>query len=497
MMPASPLATMSPGVHGTYSAYGYQAVRSATAGGLTFAGGSGERHMQYDRLRLLDQSRQFYRDNGIYRGMIERAVDYIVGGTGFSLRCKSKAKRYRQGSEALLKRFWRRPDVTGRLSGVQCERMICREMLVAGDTGAVKTSDWRVQLIEAEQIAGRRPYRADGQVCDRRGRAIAYWVCGYGARGALNYRGARKIIPRDFIFVVDPDRPSSRRGVPPAQSSFPMLHRINDVCDSEAIAWQLLARLAVGVYREEATGRAFGESTADEDATGDELALRIQELGYALVFHGRPGEEIKPIERNIPGKDFSASLTMFLRLLGLPLGLPLEITLLDWTKSNYSQSRAVLEQAYQRFLFLQNLVSGFLSEVYRWQLRGWIGSGKLPDRRDWDAHEWIMPSFPWLDRLKEAQAYGEQLDRGMITLGQVCKSLRTDRDDVVAAREIEIREAIERAQKVKADTGQAVPWEYFAGLKPGSGAAAAGPTPDDDPPAGEAAADDEEADDEA
>jgi len=468
----SPLALTAPGVHGTYSHAGYQAVRSAGMSGLSFSGGGGERHQRYDRLKLIDQSRDFYRNNGIYRGMLERAVDYIVGGTGFSLRAKSRSKRFNQGAEKLWKRLWRLPDVAGRLSGVQVERMVCREMLMCGDVGAIKTANWRVQLIEAEQIAGHRPYREDGQVCDAVGRAVAYWVCGYGKYGALDYRRARKILPRDFIFAVDPDRPSSRRGVPPAQSSFPMLHRINDVCDSEAIAWQLLARLAVSIHREEADTLAHAGSRADEDADGTEMATRVQELGYALIFHGRPGEEVRGIERNIPGKDFSASLTMFLRLLGLPLGLPLEITLLDWTKSNYSQSRAVIEQAYQRFLFLQNLIGRFLTEVYRWQVRGWIGAGQLPDRADWDEHDWIVPAFPWLDRLKEAQAYGEQLDRGMTTLGQVCKSLRTDRDDVVAAREAEVREAIERAQKIEADTGQRVPWEYFAGLKPGATAAA-------------------------
>jgi capsid protein len=201
------------------------------------------------------------------------------------------------------------------------------------------------------------------------------------------------------------------------------------------------------------------------------MAARMTELDYALIFHANPGEEVKGIERNIPGRNFSESLLMFLRLLGLPLGLPLEIILLDWTKSNYSQSRAVLEQAFQTFLRWQMKLDQFvLTPLVAWKKRLWEQSGLLAERRDF-AFEWIKPTFPWLDQLKESQAYGEKLDRGMVTHSRVCKSLNTEREDVIDGREAEVRDAIDRAKKIKADTGVEVPWQIFAGLKAPTGAA--------------------------
>lgn len=463
----TPLVTMEPGTDLSYDQLGFQSVRTAAANRQFAVGGSGRRHMTYDRTLLIDQSRKLKRDNGIYGGMIERAVDYIVGAGGFSLRARTGAKGFNRKVEQLWKDYWKRPDVTLRLAGWQVERMICRELLTCGDVGTVKTTDeGRVQIIEAEQIVGKGRFHNDGMVCKQNGRATGYWVSGYGAGGQLDRKNARRIEPKNFIFVVDPDRPSSRRGFPPAQASFAMLHRINDVCDSEAIAWQLLARMALSIQQGEAERNAWNDSNPDPNAKGTETALRVQEIGYALMWHAPPGSEIKGIDRNIPGKDFTNSITMFLRLMGLPLGLPLEIILLDWTKSNYSQSRAVLEQAYQRFQAMQMLQATFLDDVYEWRVAQWIASGELSDRADATKHDWITQAFPWLDKLKEAQAYGLQVDRTFTTHGQVCKSLRRDRADVVAEHEAEVREAIEIAQKIENDTGQKVDWQMFAGHLP-------------------------------
>jgi capsid protein len=261
------------------------------------------------------------------------------------------------------------------------------------------------------------------------------------------------------------DRLSAIRGVPVCQSAFPMLHRINDVCDSEAIAWQLLARLALSVTRQEGPKHATAESVNDPNKSENALAARLTEMDYALIYHGNPGDEIRGIERNIPAQNFSESLRMFLRLLGLPLGLPLEFVLLDWTQSNYSQSRAVMEQAYQIFQDWQDMLEGFFfTPLLQWKLSHWLESGlvRTTNNVTW---EWIKPTFPWIDQVKEAEAYGKKLYRCLVSQTAVCKSLNTDRDDVVTLREREIEDAIERSARLEAKHGVIVPWQHFAGLE--------------------------------
>jgi capsid protein len=172
---------------------------------------------------------------------------------------------------------------------------------------------------------------------------------------------------------------------------------------------------------------------------------------------------------------------MFLRLLGLPIGCPLELVLLDWTQSNYSQSRAVLEQAYENFVGHQKMiVQKYYDPLFQWKLAAWKKSGLISPNAKIE-HSWIMPTFPWLDLLKEVKAWSEKVERGFATHSQVCKSLKTDREEVIEKRDAEVRDAIARAESIKADTGVEVPWQIFAGLKAPSKAAASKTEDPEDP----------------
>lgn len=463
---------------GQYTAFGYHSAGIMSKDGRSATPGSGDSHAIYDRLRLLDQAREFMRDNGIFSGMIERGVSYIVG-NGFGLQARTEDEAWNREAERYWREeFWQTPDIRGLQSGPGLEREICREMLVAGDVGAIKVKGGKLQVIEAEQVRGQTA-NDDGLVRAENGAIIGYWVSPYGPTGAVQTAKARKLSTEDFLFLTRPERPSMARAVPPCQSSFPMLHRIKDVCDSEAIAWQMLARIAIMINRSSAGTLAFQTSQPDDAKSDTEgnFASRVHELDQALIFHGELGEEIKGVERNIPGKDFTASLMMFIRLGGLPLGFPLEVILLDWTKSNYSQSRAVLEQFHTSFQCWQVLIEHFFHrKVYRWAIELALASHRLAPpagQADPFRHEWIKPTFPWIDQLKETEAYGAKLDRSFCTHSEVLRGLGRDREEVLTGIELEIRDAIARSKKIEAETGVKVPWEPFAGKK----AEAPAPTP--------------------
>jgi capsid protein len=487
--------TIVSGDFGTYTALGFRSARVANREGRAASGGAGDLHLQVSRKQLVDQSREFMRDNAIYKGLIERATSYIIGG-GFQLQVHDIGGDWHKAVEKQWRRFWRRPENRGILSGRGVQKMICRELLTCGDTLALKLKSKKLQLLESEQLVG-PGYLGDGIDKDANGTPTGFRIGTYTKYGNIK-QAAEAEKPENVIFITEPDRPSSTRGAPPSQAAFPMVHRLNDICDSEAIARQLLARIAMSVTREKGSELAFNESADDpgkpQPAAGD-VGMRIEQYDFALLFHGEPGDEIKGVERNIPGASFNEEVRIFLRLLGLPLGLPLEVILLDWTQTNYSQSRAVLEQAFQMFLGWQLLIEEFfLRPVFEWQLEVWRAAGTIPEPpKEFDVEtdlDWIKPTFPWIDQLKEIQAYGDEMDRCVITHSGVCKSRNADRDDVVAQREKEIRDAIDRAQKILKDTGEAVPWQLFAGVTlPGTAPKAAAP---DEAPAADTPAKDRE-----
>lgn len=471
------------GMRRVYGALGYRSARIAASEGRSYTAYAGETHDERDRTKLVNQSRDFMRNNAIYKGMIERMVSYIVG-NGFELQLTGAAEGTIKKVEGLWRSWFAKPEIRNLLSGAEVSRMECRELLVAGDIANLKTDKGVLQLFEAEQIDSTQTKKfPNGIQKDDFGRPVEFSLCPWGTHG-IDKTNAQLIAAENILFLTNPERPSSVRGVPACQSSFAMLHRINDVCDSEAIAWQLLSRMAVAITREQGPEQGFTESKEDpnkttEDLEGD-LATRLTELDYALIFHGKQGEGVAGIERNIPGMNFSESLRMFLRLLGLPIGCPLELVLLDWTKSNYSQSRAVLEQAFENFLFWQyKLRDFFYGPLFEWKLSHWQNqdNGGIGKNNKLSAN-WIMPTFPWIDQLKEVQAYAEKVERGFTTHSQTCKSLKLDPDEVLEQRESEVRSAIERAQRIEKDTGVLVPWQHFAGLKPPVAAPAKSDEPD-------------------
>lgn len=453
---------------GFYSAFGYQSATVPSYEGRSSPAGSGASHQLHHRTLLVNQARDFARNNGLFQGMIDRAVSYVVG-TGFNLQAKTGSRRWNGQAERAWKEFWRFPEIRGLTDGPGLEALICSELMIAGDVGVLKTNRKKLQVIESEQIVGKSPWN-EGIETDTAGVPVRYHLAKWGNSGRPVVGSARPVSPDEFLFLVRLDRASALRGVPPLQASFPMLHRIGDVCDSEAAAWQLLSRIAIAINKANAGLEAFNTSKDDPSlASEDEdgrASTRVTDLDTALIFHAEPGEEIKGIERNIPGQNFSQALTMFMRLLGLPLGLPLEIILLDWTKSNYSQSRAVLEQAYVTFLRWQKLLEAFFHRrVYEWFIDLAVADDTLQDRPDKYMHEWIMPTFPWIDQLAEATAHASKIDRSFCTHASVLRSLNKDRDEVIAQRDREIRSAIEVAKKITDDTGVAVPWQPFAGLQ--------------------------------
>ena len=463
------------GGRGTYTALGYHSATTATREGRYPVTGSGDMHLSYHREQRVAQAREFARDNGIFKGMIERAVSYVLG-DGFKLQAKSADPEWNRDAEALWSDWWKSPEARGVLTGPRLERMVARELFSVGESIGLMLSSGLVQIVEAEQMASSQ--YPDGIQKSTEGAPLSYWIAPYSDSGQVNKAAAKPKNPAFVLHLLDPERPSAHRAVPPCQSTFSMLHRINDVCDSEAAAFQLLARLAVSITRQNGPQIGRSESKQDPAKSSDkegDLATRISELDYALIFNGNLGDEVRGIEHNIPGQNFPDAVTMFLRLLGLPLGLPLEIILLDWTKSNFSQSRAVLEQAFQTFKGWQSLiVGGWHSRLYGWKVGQFMAEGSLALRDDSLAHDWIAPQFPWLDQLAEARASAEKVERGYATHAEICKQLGREREDIVKIRDEEIRDAIEKAQKILADTGTAVPWQLFAGVPlPGNGSAVA------------------------
>jgi len=482
-------------MRGEYDALGYRAAEVARASGETHMPASGDFHTRYDRIELLGASRAADRDNPLFNAVVNRLTDNVVGETGFSLQARVRTangrKLDRKTNEKIENELWPEfaedPEVRGLHDWTGIEQTVLRDLLVAGDMGAIKIKTGQLQLIESERINSARTKYVTRDVeqgieLNNVGRPVAYWV-GKAYEDFIIETASRRIKADNFIYIHGPGRRISQtRPVPPFVSSFPNIHRLNDILNAEAVAWQLLARFALKITKREADVEAYNLSEEDaaaayrNDTTMDPatLADRAVDTPEGTIFWGDASDNIEGIKHELPGANFTASVTSYLRLIGMQVGLPLELLLLDWSKTNFSSARAALEQAYVMLRRWQRcLVRQLHRPVYEWKVRQWINEGRLPDRPGMTSAEWIPHPFPFIDPEKDAKARGQLLDRGLSTYAANLRSTGQDKNTIQDQTEETIREAIMRAEKLKKETGVFVPWQHFAGYEIGKTAQAA------------------------
>lgn len=466
-------ARVTPLLPGQYSTLGYRSATLERSSGRPMAkAGSADSHLRYDQALLGQMADAFDRDNAIYEGIVNRAVDAIIG-TGFTLQAQTGNKSLNSRIEDDFSEWAEEPEVRGLFCWQDCEGMVLRSVINRGDVAAILTGEGKLQIVESERITSSGRNKSGNRVecgveVDAVGRPVRFWIADVDESGYVRSSGAKPFLAKDVIFLANRKRFSQTRGVPVLVSAYPNIHRINDVCDSEAIAWQSLARFALTISRDNGPKLAFEQSGADPLDSGNETdhVNRVIDLEEAIIFNAKKGESLAGIDRNIPGANFPESVRMYLRLIGLPMGLPLEVILLDYSKTNYSSARAAMEQSYRMFIRWQRwLKRNWYTKVYKWLLKRGIEEGKYPDRPSTFWHDWMAPEFPWIDQLQEAQAWGTRMDRGLATQTQALKSINMDRDEYLVARKAEVEDAINLAKEINDAHPEAqVDWRMFVGL---------------------------------
>ena len=104
-------------------------------------------------------------------------------------------------------------------------------------------------------------------------------------------------------------------------------------------------------------------------------------------------------------------MRLILTLIGINLGLPLVMVLMDASETNFSGWRGAVDQA--RLGFRQNqkrLINRFHKPVYLWKVRQWMAEDaalrRAAARSDVNifAHRWNPPTWPYIQPLQDATA---------------------------------------------------------------------------------------------
>ncbi|MGD8238013.1 MAG: phage portal protein [Armatimonadota bacterium] len=475
-----------------YDATGYKAVRQFREAGYTPGSGTADRHLRTDRATLINIQRSLFRDNWLVDGTLNRAADYILGPTGFTYQADTGLDGVdRKIEQEILPPRLEAPEVRGLHTMEELQRLVLTEMWNGGDQLGLKRKDGTLQHIEAERIRkgyGRSVREDDGTrweqgvQLDQLGRIVAFHVADVSDYGYVKSDGKTIAARHAFYMPTALRRVSQTRGLPLNVSGMPIAHRLEDILTSEAISWQVMSRLILSITRKDGRNRpAIRDSRSNVTDKGDvdegEIARRLTEVGYAILYQGVQGDEIKGVTQNRPSLNFTESVRLFVRLYGVPVGIPMEVILLDWGKSNYSVSRTILLQAFLMFRkWQQQLVRRLGSPWYIWQIGRAIAEGRLVWRPRIFKHTIDLPGWPWIDEDKEVKAWAQKIDRAIATQTEALASLGKDARETRQQRKAELIAAWEDAQEIEEATGGGIRaaeiWRHIAGMEQGKTEAA-------------------------
>jgi len=412
---------------------GYDAV----AGGRTHrqyggSGGTGDDHLDSRSLwDLRELCRDHERNNAVFTGMLDRIADNVLGERlGWTAASGSEAID-REVTDYVRQRMRSGCFTTG--EGFQAGvRLALRSVLRDGDVLLAFTDDGQVEPIEADQLVtpridaaaavsgvatiGRRTI-VNGVETDADGIVTAYHAAkrrSYNARGWVATGETRRIPAADARLPKRKQRFSQSRGAPAFSAALSLIDKLDAYVDAEALAAQMNADWALFIQREaEADYRPMGgtDTQTDPNKSDDSTASTFDKLARhepGMVYDGFPGEKLDFVESKRPGRQFDPYITTMSRLIGASAGLPVELVLIDFSKTTYTSGRMALLEARRTFRKLQAFATLEIAApiVVRWIARGVAARQISPGGPNANPFQiaWKLPRWEWVDPFKEARA---------------------------------------------------------------------------------------------
>lgn len=384
---------------------------------------------------MRDRARSLVENNPLASSILNRSVENIIG-NGLQVQALSDDPAWNEQAESLMREWFPYADFHGR-SWIQHQKLVATGLLRDGDVGGALLSKGQVQLVESDYISSpytkTDAYLHDGVELDTFGRAVRYYIMTY-----LDLRNKewRPVAAKDLLFVANMRRGAQYRGETYFAQSFSLFDSLDGYLNAVVLAQKIAACLAVFIRKNDPTGAVagLGYGTNSDGKSQRQMTIEpgmIQTLG--------PGEDISQINPSQPGAGFSENIRMFVRLLGLSFGLPIEYALLDFTNVSGNTSKASALAAQRSFEAIQRLLMDeYFTPLYRWRISKFIKEGKLEDREDKFAHRWHAEPWPYLDPVKELQAVQLEIDTGLTTLRRQITARGGNPDQVITERAAEV-----------------------------------------------------------
>ncbi len=490
--------------------------------GVPSLGASADYHYrtEFSLMRMIELGRHFARNDMVVAPGIRRLTSSVLPDI-FTLDPQT-------GSDQLDSELFERWEnwtgdrdlchAEGRFEFWELGRQCFRSFITDGDFFTILTDTGALQLVEAHRC--RTPYSVrkknavHGIVCDEQRRPLEYWFTredidpsrGVSSIDQIKRYGARDAEGRRAVLhIYHPDRLSQMRGVSILMPAADAAGMHDDLEFAKLVQAQTVS--CWSIFHEQ-THNPFGESEGGEDAQHGEQTTEtladgstrtIETIAPGMEYWGKPGEKLHGFSPNTPNAEFFPHATLILTFIAVNLDLPLQVLLLDPTKTNFSGWRGAIDQARTRYRELQRWwMTEWLRPVYEFCATRWIAEDPALARLAATAkrplfHLWNPPGWSYIEPAKDVVTDLTRRRNGLISPRRQMSERGFDfyriTDESIADHVYAIRNAKVAAKALndEFDDDQPVHWREVLSLPTPDGVTlAVGETPaEDEAPAGE------------
>jgi lambda family phage portal protein len=465
--------------------------------GLAPQGGGGDFHYrtESDYYKDIEKARDMERNDCIIGQTTQRSVANIVQ-DGFTLDPQTGDKTIDDELYYRWQEFANDPelcDVAGEYTFHDYENHACHAMQRDGDCVVVCTEDGSLQFLEAHTIQTLQKTENTflGVEKDEFGRRVKYHVVRednvYSKKSqadpidVMNGNGMRQL-----FHIYNSRRMTMTRGVTAYAPIFEQAGMFEDIQFAKLVQQQVASCFAV--FRKQSVvanggipprAGGYGSGTIEASAAGTRY---IENIAPGMEIVGAPGEELQGFSPNVPNSEYFSHVRLMLQIIGVNLGLPLCLVLMDGSETNFSGWRGAVDEARKGFKQNQrNLMDRLHKPLYQLKVAQWMEQdAALREVSQLSGinifkHKWNSPRWAYIDPVGDAQGDMLRLQNGLTSP----RRLHAERgaewqeisDEIVLDMAYMIRRAKAEAQAINADfpDSQPVQWRELANLPMPSG----------------------------
>ena len=411
---------------------------------------------------LRAHARYLERNHDLCRGALRVLVNNVIGPAGIGIEPQPRRvdgtihKDYAAALRLAWKDWQRKPEVTGRYRWPLAQRLMAYTWLRDGEAFAQQLIGpvqflrhgtrvpYSLELFEPDFI----PLDYDdtskgirqGIQSNTWGEATSYWVYKSDPRDSMTFTSSAdlKSIPAaTMLHVATLDRLHQQRGVSEFASVITRIEDLKDYEESERIAAKVAASLTAYVKRNADAGyNPQGAPAVETDANGAAMPRDLRMQPGMIIDTLQVGEEVGMIDSNRPNPNLITWRSGQLRAFAAGIGASYSSVSKDYNGTYSAQRQELVEQWVHYAVLADEFVGMFVQPTYESFVQAAHLSGVVPIPADVapgtaDDALFVGQSMPWIDPMKEANAWEKLVQSGFASEVEVIRKRGGNPRDVI------------------------------------------------------------------